>query len=137
MGWKQVNGDWYYYGTDNQPYKGWRNLGTAEGEKIPHWSFFDKNTGKLYVGWHKIGANEGETTPHWSYFGNNGWLRTGWNLLTVKHDKEAAESSPHLPRCLRVSARTPRPSTTLPRVPALPAGEHPISGRTDPRVPEL
>lgn len=91
MGWKQVNGDWYYYGTDNQPYKGWRNLGTAEGEKIPHWSFFDKNTGKLYVGWRKMGTNEGETTSHWSYFGNNGWLRTGWNLLTVKNDKEAAD----------------------------------------------
>ena len=59
---------------------GWRWMTAADGEKTPHWSYFDKN-GKMYTEWHNMGKNEGEKTPHWSYFGEDGWLRTGWQHM--------------------------------------------------------
>jgi len=78
-GWIIENGVYKYYKA-GEAYTGWHYMGAAEGEKIPHWSYFAKD-GSLYTGWHNMGTKEGEKTAHWSYFGDNGWLRTGWVQL--------------------------------------------------------
>lgn len=90
MGWKFIEGRYYYY-ENNQPVKGWKYFTEKDGEKTPHWSFFDLKTGQLYTGWHWMTSAEGEKTPHWSYFGSNGWLRTGWYYFTTKNDKEPTD----------------------------------------------
>ena len=90
-GWIYENGGYKYY-NNGIVYTGWHWMGSAEGEKTPHWSYFDKD-GKMYTGWKYMGKNEGEETAHWSYFGDNGWLRTGWVQLgkgTANPDGNAA-----------------------------------------------
>ena len=78
-GWISEDGGDKYY-KNGKTYTGWHYMGSNEGEKTPHWSYFGKN-GVIYTGWHKMGKNEGETAPHWSYFGSNGWLRVNWQQL--------------------------------------------------------
>ena len=90
QGWQYYDDKWYYM-ENNQRVRGWKYFTEKDGEKKPHWSYFDKKTGALYTGWHYMGSDEGETTRHWSYFGKNGWLRTGWVWLTQKEDGEAVD----------------------------------------------
>lgn len=78
--WIYVNG-YYHFVQNGKLVTGWKLLTKAEGEKTDHWSYFDKKNGRIYTGWRKMGAAEGEKTEHWSYFGNNGWIRTGWQLM--------------------------------------------------------
>ena len=78
--WVNVNG-FYHFVKDGVLVKGWRHLTPADGEKTSHYSYFDKDTGRIYTGWKNLGKKEGEKTSHWSYFGPNGWLRTGWQVM--------------------------------------------------------
>ena len=91
-GWYKENGGYKYYNYGKM-YTGWHYMGSAEGEKTPHWSYFGKD-GKIYTGWRRMGKVEGEKTVHWSYFGPNGWLRTGWQQMgtgTSNPDGNAAK----------------------------------------------
>ena len=82
-GWFFENGGYKYY-KNGTAYTGWHNMGTAEGEKTPHWSYFGSD-GRLRTGWVQLGKGtsepDGNSAKHWSYFGSNGWLRTGWVQL--------------------------------------------------------
>lgn len=78
--WINRNGYWHFV-KDGQLVKGWHQMTKSDGEKIPHWSYFDNKNGRLYTGWHQMGKAEGEKTVHWSYFGADGWLRTGWQQM--------------------------------------------------------
>ena len=75
-GWIREDGGYKYY-KNGKAYTGWHMMGSAEGEKTAHWSYFGAD-GKIYTGWHYMSKSEGEKTAHWSFFGDNGWLRTGW-----------------------------------------------------------
>jgi len=74
-GWIRENGGYKYY-KNGKAYTGWHKMGSAEGEKTDHWSYFGAD-GKIYTGWHYMSKSEGEKTAHWSFFGDNGWLRVG------------------------------------------------------------
>ena len=78
--WVNVNG-YCHFVQNGKLVTGWKHFTKADGEKTDHFSYFDKKNGRLYVGWRKMGAAEGEKIEHWSYFGDNGWLRTGWQLM--------------------------------------------------------
>ena len=83
-------GKYMYYGADGKKYTGWHKMGSAEGEKIVHWSYFGTD-GYLRTGWQKMGtaANPDDNDPeHWSYFGDNGWLRTGWQKMGTNQNPD-------------------------------------------------
>lgn len=83
MGWEAKNNAMYFKGKDGKYYTGWHQMGTAEGERQPHWSYFG-NDGKLRTLWQQMGTPQnpdGNKAKHWSYFGSNGWLRLGWQRL--------------------------------------------------------
>jgi len=91
-GWIREDGGYKYY-KNGKAYTGWHMMGSAEGEKTAHWSYFGAD-GKIYTGWHYMSKSEGEKTAHWSFFGDNGWLRTGWVQLgkgTSNPDGNAAK----------------------------------------------
>ena len=75
------SGGFYHFVQNGKLVKGWKRMTSNEGEKTPHWSYFDPKNGRIYTDWHKMGKAEGEKTEHWSYFGPNGWLRTGWQQM--------------------------------------------------------
>ena len=83
-GWKNENGKVRFYGKDGKAYTGWKKMGAAEGETIPHWSYFGDD-GAIRLGWQQMGKGtknpDGNTAKHISYFGDNGWLRTGWQQM--------------------------------------------------------
>ena len=81
-GWYNEGGFKYY--KNDTFYTGWHYMTHAEGENIPHWSYFGDD-GRLRTGWVQLGIGtsnpDGNSAKHWSYFGDNGWLRTGWLQL--------------------------------------------------------
>jgi len=83
--WVKENGK-HYCLKDGKKIIGWYYFTSNEGEKTPHWSYFDKN-GYLLTGWQQLGVGtnnpDKNNKKHWSYFGDNGWLRTGWQEMGV------------------------------------------------------
>ncbi len=82
-GWVNTNGK-YSYIKDGKKVTGFYYFTSKEGEKTPHWSYFDKN-GVLLTGWQWLGKGtnnpDGNNAKHMSYFGENGWLRTDWQQM--------------------------------------------------------
>ena len=78
--WVNLKGYWYFI-KNGEITKGWKRLTKEDGESTEHFSYFDKETGRLYLGWHRMSEKEGEKIEHYSYFGPNGWLRTGWQKM--------------------------------------------------------
>ena len=71
-GWQTVNGNKYYFGTDNKAVKG---LASVNGKKY----FFNESTGVMGAnGWVK---NE---NGDWLYADKNGVLQTGWKTISGK-----------------------------------------------------
>ena len=93
--WVNVNG-FYHFVKDGVLVKGWRHLTSADGEKTSHYSYFDKDTGRIYTGWKNLGKKEGEKTSHWSYFGPNGWLRTGWQHMGKGTNNPDGNTAKHI-----------------------------------------
>ena len=93
--WVNVNG-FYHFVKDGVLVKGWRHLTPADGEKTSHYSYFDKDTGRIYTGWKNLGKKEGEKTSHWSYFGPNGWLRTGWQHMGKGTNNPDGNTAKHI-----------------------------------------
>ena len=82
-GWLYSNGKYSYF-KDGKKLIGFYYFTSKEGEKTPHWSYFDKN-GVLLTGWQWLGKGtnnpDGNKAKHMSYFGDNGWLRTRWQQM--------------------------------------------------------
>lgn len=65
-GWAEVNGDWYYLGTDGYLTTGWvKDQNT--------WYYLKSNGVMADDGWYKV-------DNVWYYFGNSGAMKTGWVL---------------------------------------------------------
>lgn len=62
-GWKNINGDWYYYTSSNTIQKGWKVIRN-------NWYFFDQK-GIMQTGWVKSNSK-------WYFLQANGSMRTGW-----------------------------------------------------------
>lgn len=82
-GWINANNK-YSYLKEGKKLIGFYYFTSKEGEKTPHWSYFDKN-GVMLTGWQWLGKGtsnpDGDKAKHMSYFGDNGWLRTGWQQM--------------------------------------------------------
>ena len=85
-GWVNSNGK-YSYVKDGKKLTGFYYFTSKEGEKTPHWSYFDKN-GVVLTGWQEMGKGtnnpDNNKARHWSFFGDNGWLRTGKQTINKK-----------------------------------------------------
>ena len=76
-----------YIGKDGKPYTGLHYMSKDEGEKNPHYEFFDKN-GYRILNWRYLTKADGLKTSQWSYFGTNGWMRTGWQAMGTKSNPD-------------------------------------------------
>lgn len=63
VGWKSIDGKWYYFNTDGIMYTGWLK---DSGE----W-YNLSNNGQMNIGWNKIDGK-------WYYFNENGQMSIGW-----------------------------------------------------------
>ncbi len=70
IGWKQIDGNWYYYKSDETKAFGWIKPDSS-------WYYLDNEDGKMVTGWHK----ENES---WYYFSNSGAMTKGWKLIDSK-----------------------------------------------------
>ena len=68
-GWKKVDGDWYYFGSDAFMKTGW--------QKIDGTWFFFNGGGKMKTGWQKLNGS-------WYFFNNGGYMKTGWLIQNGK-----------------------------------------------------
>ncbi|MGV2939706.1 hypothetical protein AB5I83_08955 [Mesobacillus sp. LC4] len=62
-GWKQVNGNWYYYTSSGVKVTGWKSIGGK-------WYYFN-SYGVMKTGWVKDGSK-------WYFLDSNGAMKTGW-----------------------------------------------------------
>ncbi len=62
-GWKQVNGNWYYYTSSGVKVTGWKSIGGK-------WYYFN-SYGVMKTGWVKEGSK-------WYFLDSNGAMKTGW-----------------------------------------------------------
>lgn len=63
IGWKQIDGSWYYFGSNGYMKTGWVNDNGS-------WYYLNSN-GSMRTGW----VNDNNT---WYYLNNNGAMQTGW-----------------------------------------------------------
>jgi glucan-binding YG repeat protein len=70
IGWKNENGSWYYYKSDNTKAIGWIKPDSS-------WYYLKDNDGKMVTGWLSY---EGS----WYYLDNSGTMCTGWKLINNK-----------------------------------------------------
>jgi N-acetylmuramoyl-L-alanine amidase len=70
IGWKQQDGDWYYYKSDNTKAIGWIK---PDG----NWYYLEENDGKMARGWVQDNGK-------WYYFENYGAMAIGWKKLDEK-----------------------------------------------------
>ena len=63
LGWKKINGVWYYFDTDAMACFGWNKIGGS-------WYYFNKS-GIMQTGWKKINGK-------WYYLSSDGVMKTGW-----------------------------------------------------------
>lgn len=70
IGWKQVDGDWYYYKSDETKAFGWIKPDS-------NWYYLDESDGKMVRGWHK-------ENNFWYYFDESGAMTIGWKLIDNK-----------------------------------------------------
>ncbi|WP_051689239.1 N-acetylmuramoyl-L-alanine amidase family protein [Butyrivibrio sp. AE2032] len=64
--WQQIDGAWYYFGSNGQMRTGWQQIGGV-------WYYFGTN-GKMRTDWQQISGK-------WYYFGSNGKMRTSWQQI--------------------------------------------------------
>ena len=89
VGWKQIDGDTYYFGEDGVRVTGWL---TVDGK-----TYYLGDAGKMLTGWHQIDrknyyfTEEGAVATGWqsvngrySYFSQEGEALTGWQMLDGK-----------------------------------------------------
>lgn len=90
VGWKCIDGHWYYFDTDGKMISGWRLIngktyyfGTASDGKMRHgwqkindtWYFFGgTEDGKMATGWNNVGGS-------WYYFSKDGSMKYGWQKI--------------------------------------------------------
>ncbi len=88
-GWKQIEGNWYFFNSDCSMRKGWLKSGGK-------WYYFD-STGKMLKSWQKISnkwyylGTDGAMVTSWQkisnkwyYFGTDGIMVTGWQKISNK-----------------------------------------------------
>ena len=74
VGWKQINGKWYYFGDGSYSPSMHRGLIDIDGDDY----YFDAN-GALVYGWFRETDYEGNVLPYWHYSGKNGVvIYNGW-----------------------------------------------------------
>ncbi|MBW6410774.1 N-acetylmuramoyl-L-alanine amidase [Clostridium weizhouense] len=69
IGWKNEDGDWYYYNSDNIKEKGWIKPDS-------NWYYLD-DSGKMRTGWINY-------SDSWYYFNDNGTMVIGWKQINNK-----------------------------------------------------
>lgn len=90
VGWKCIDGHWYYFDTDGKMISGWQLIngntyyfGTANDGKMRHgwqkindtWYFFGgTEDGKMATGWNNVGGS-------WYYFSKDGSMKYGWQKI--------------------------------------------------------
>lgn len=70
IGWKNIDGKWYYYKSDETKAFGWIKPDS-------NWYYLDGNDGKMVTGW--LHSNN-----IWYYLDNSGSMITGWKLINNK-----------------------------------------------------
>ncbi len=70
IGWKNENGAWYYYKSDNTKAIGWIKPDN-------NWYYLKEDDGTMATGWLFYGNN-------WYYIDNSGTMTTGWKLISNK-----------------------------------------------------
>jgi glucan-binding YG repeat protein len=68
-GWKQINGQWYYFQSDGKMKTGWLTLSGR--------TYYLNNNGNMAVGWKQI-------NDYWYYFDGNGVRQSGWKQIYGK-----------------------------------------------------
>lgn len=66
IGWKKINGAWYYLNSNGKKVKGWKKDGG-------YWYYLDKD-GKMVTGWRKVDGK-------WYYLTSSGAMATGWKKI--------------------------------------------------------
>ena len=67
VGWKKIDGDWYYFSKEDGMKTGWLKDGS--------WYYLDE-TGVMRTGWKQVDGN-------WYYLNDLGAMQTGWKLIMV------------------------------------------------------
>ena len=70
IGWKQIDGNWYYYKSDETKAFGWIKPDS-------NWYYLDDEDGRMVRGWHK-------DNNLWYYFDESGAMTKGWKLIDNK-----------------------------------------------------
>ena len=70
IGWKNIDGKWYYYKSDETKAFGWIKPDS-------NWYYLDESDGKMVTGW--LHSNN-----IWYYLDNSGAMITGWKLIDNK-----------------------------------------------------
>ena len=70
IGWKQIDGNWYYYKSDETKAFGWIKPDS-------NWYYLDDEDGRMIRGWHKH-------NNLWYYFDESGAMIKGWKLIDNK-----------------------------------------------------
>ncbi len=66
VGWKFINGSWYYLKENGQVHKGWLDLG--------QYHYYLNNSGVMLTGWQFIDG-------HWYFFADGGPRMSGWQFI--------------------------------------------------------
>ncbi|MBO4235311.1 MAG: hypothetical protein J5928_02545 [Firmicutes bacterium] len=74
VGWKQINGSWYYFHIGEDYARGYMRRYAVDVDGI-RWFLYESGVLREEEGWVKTGMY-GE--HHWMYLNSNGSLRTGW-----------------------------------------------------------